>query len=95
VGILRDKDDPNSLIPQTTLAEARGLIASGVVAGGMTPKTECCIRALAQGVGAAHILDGRVPHSLLLEVFTNAGIGTMVVASAKGLTKATGPAPFA
>jgi acetylglutamate kinase len=44
-------------------------------------------------VGAAHILDGRVPHSLLLEVFTNAGIGTMVVASAKGLTKATGPAP--
>jgi len=95
VGILRDKNDPNSLIPQTTLAEARGLIASGVVAGGMTPKTECCIRALAQGVGAAHILDGRVPHSLLLEVFTNAGIGTMVVASTKGLTKATGPAPFA
>ena len=94
VGILRDKDDPNSLIPQTTLAEARGLIASGVVAGGMTPKTECCIRALAQGVGAAHILDGRVPHSLLLEVFTNAGIGTMVVASAKGLTKDSGPAPF-
>jgi acetylglutamate kinase len=60
----------------------------------MTPKTECCIRALAQGVGAAHILDGRVPHSLLLEVFTNAGIGTMVVASAKGLNKSTEPAPF-
>jgi acetylglutamate kinase len=94
VGILRDKDDPSSLIPQTTLAEARDLIASGVVAGGMTPKTECCIRALAQGVGAAHILDGRVPHSLLLEVFTNAGIGTMVVASAKGLNKSTESAPF-
>ena len=47
----------------------------------MTPKTECCIRALAQGVKAAHIIDGRVAHSLLLEVFTNAGIGTMVVGS--------------
>ena len=53
--------------------------ASKVVAGGMTPKTECCIRALAQGVAAAHIVDGRVPHALLLEVFTDAGIGTMVV----------------
>jgi acetylglutamate kinase len=47
----------------------------------MVPKTECCIRALAQGVRAAHILDGRVPHSLLLEVFTNSGIGTMVLGS--------------
>jgi acetylglutamate kinase len=81
-GILRDRDDPASLIRQLTLAEARQLIADGVVAGGMTPKTECCIRALAQGVKAAHIVDGRHPHALLLEVFTDAGIGTMVVGSA-------------
>ena len=50
----------------------------------MVPKTECCIRALAQGVKAAHIVDGRVPHALLLEVFTKAGIGTMVVGSSSG-----------
>ena len=61
------------------LSEARQLIHDGVVAGGMTPKTECCIRALAQGVAAAHIVDGRIPHALLLEVFTDAGIGTMVL----------------
>ena len=78
-GILRDRDDPASLIRKLGLAEARQLIQDGTVAGGMTPKTECCIRALAQGVAAAHIIDGRVPHALLLEVFTNAGIGTMVV----------------
>ena len=78
-GILRDRDDPVSLIRKLGLAEARQLIQDGTVAGGMTPKTECCIRALAQGVAAAHIIDGRVPHALLLEVFTNAGIGTMVV----------------
>jgi acetylglutamate kinase len=84
-GILRQKEDPASLIRQLTLAEARELIATGVVQGGMTPKTRCCIRALAQGVAAAHILDGRIPHSLLLEVFTDAGIGTMVVAGPSGL----------
>jgi len=80
-GILRDKDDPASLIQQLKLSEARQLIAEGVVNGGMTPKTDCCIRALAQGVAAAHIIDGRVPHALLLEVFTDTGIGTMVVGS--------------
>ncbi|MFN9618658.1 MAG: acetylglutamate kinase [Synechococcaceae cyanobacterium] len=80
-GILRDRHDPNSLIRHLGLAQARALIAQGVVAGGMTPKTECCIRALAQGVRAAHIVDGRVPHSLLLEVFTDAGIGTMLSGS--------------
>jgi acetylglutamate kinase len=78
-GILRKREDPESLIRQLRLSEARQLIADGVVAGGMTPKTECCIRALAQGVSAAHIIDGRVPHALLLEVFTDAGIGTMVL----------------
>ena len=80
-GILRDRDDPSSLIRQVSLAGARALIEDGIVAGGMTPKTECCIRAIAQGVAAAHIVDGRSPHALLLEVFTDAGIGTMVVGS--------------
>lgn len=76
-GVLRDQNDASSLIPHLRLSEARDLIAKGIVNGGMTPKTECCIRALSQGVNAAHIIDGRVPHALLLEVFTNAGIGTM------------------
>ena len=71
-GILRDRNEPESLIRKIRLSEARQLIEDGVVAGGMTPKTECCIRALAQGVSAAHIVDGRVPHALLLEVFTDA-----------------------
>ena len=84
-GILQDRDDPASLHRQLSLSAARQLMATGVVQGGMTPKTECCIRALAQGVGAAHIVDGRVPHALLLEVFTNAGIGTMVVGSQRHL----------
>jgi acetylglutamate kinase len=84
-GILRDRQDPNSLIRQLTLSGARQLIDDGLVDGGMTPKTECCIRALAQGVGAAHIVDGRTPHALLLEVFTDVGIGTMVVGSDRTL----------
>lgn len=78
-GILKDKNDPASLIRQLKLSEARQLIDEGLVDGGMTPKTECCIRALAQGLAAAHIIDGRVPHALLLEVFTDTGIGTMVI----------------
>ena len=77
-GILKDKEDSSTLIKLLRLSEARQLIDKGIVNGGMTPKTECCIRALAQGVAAAHIIDGRVPHALLLEVFTNSGIGTMV-----------------
>ena len=85
-GILRDRDDPSSLIRQVSLAGARALIEGGIVAGGMTPKTECCIRAIAQGVAAAHIVDGRSPHALLLEVFTDAGIGTMVVGSQRQIS---------
>lgn len=80
-GILKDKDIPSSLIRQLRITEARKLIEEGIVAGGMTPKTECCIRALAQGVAAAHIIDGRIPHALLLEIFTKTGIGTMVSGS--------------
>jgi len=78
VGILKDQNDLNSLIRHIKLSEVRELIDQGVVNGGMTPKAQCCIRALAQGVGAAHIIDGRIPHSLLLEIFTDKGIGTMI-----------------
>ena len=80
-GILNKKDDNSSLIKQITISEARKLIQDGKVDGGMTPKTECCIRALAQGVSAAHIIDGRISHALLLEIFTDSGIGTMVLGS--------------
>ena len=78
-GILMDENDPSSLIEKIRLSEARKLIDNGIVKAGMKPKVECCIRSLAQGVNAAHIIDGRTPHSLLLEVFTDAGIGTMVM----------------
>tara|TARA_B100000029_G_scaffold162895_1_gene158980 strand:+ start:2077 stop:3006 length:930 start_codon:yes stop_codon:yes gene_type:complete len=78
-GILRNKEDSSSLIKKINLSEARELIDHGIVSGGMLPKAKCCIRALAQGVAAAHIIDGRTPHALLLEVFTDSGVGTMVV----------------
>ncbi len=80
-GIMRDFHDPSTLISKLDIHEARELIASGVVAGGMIPKVNCCIRSLAQGVSTATILDGRMPHALLLEIFSDAGIGTMMVAS--------------
>ena len=78
VGLLRDVSDPTSLVQTLTLAELDDLMASGAVSGGMIPKLGSCAQAVRQGVGHAHILDGRVPHSLLLEVFTKEGIGTMV-----------------
>lgn len=74
-GILRDRADPSSLIREVTIAGVRRLVAEGVVAGGMIPKVQCCVRALAQGVSATHIIDGRQPHSLLLELLTDAGGG--------------------
>ncbi len=80
-GILKDYHDPSTLIYSLNIQEARQLIDDGVVAGGMIPKVNCCVRSLAQGVGAAHILDGRIPHALLLEIFTDSGIGSMIVAS--------------
>ncbi len=79
-GILEERDNMDSLIKQINLKEARELIEKSVVIKGMRPKTECCIRALAQGVKAAHIIDGRIEHSLLLEIFTNSGKGTMIIA---------------
>ncbi|MGG6295348.1 acetylglutamate kinase [Leptolyngbya sp. AN02str] len=80
-GILRDYHDLTTLIPKLDIQEARNLIDTGVVSGGMIPKVNCCVRSLAQGVRAAHIIDGRLPHALLLEIFTDAGIGSMIVAS--------------
>ncbi|GAB4379083.1 MAG: acetylglutamate kinase [Elainellaceae cyanobacterium] len=82
-GILRDYKDTSTLIPKVDIQEARKLIDQGIVGGGMIPKVNCCVRSLAQGVKAAHIIDGRIPHALLLEIFTDAGIGSMIVASSE------------
>lgn len=80
-GILKDYHDASTLLHKLDIQTARELIDDGVVSGGMIPKVNCCVRSLAQGVGAAHIIDGRVPHALLLEIFTDLGIGSMLVAS--------------
>lgn len=77
-GILRDKNDPATLIPEVTIAEAHQLYDEGVVSGGMIPKVDCCIEALHKGVGNVVIMDGRVPHSILMEILTDEGAGTMV-----------------
>ena len=77
-GILMDLEKPESLLKEIKLKDVRKLIDQKIVSQGMKPKTECCIRALAQGIKAAHIIDGRIEHALLLEIFTNAGIGTMI-----------------
>ena len=77
-GILRDKDDPSSLIPEITIAEANKLYEEGVISGGMIPKVDCCIEAIREGVKNVTILDGRVPHSILMELLTDEGAGTMV-----------------
>ncbi len=77
-GLRRVIDDPASLIRQTTPDELDALMADGTIAGGMIPKVESCVQAVRAGVRRAHILDGRIPHVLLLEVFTDEGIGTMV-----------------
>lgn len=76
-GILRDKDDPSSLIPQINVSEAPQLMREGVISGGMIPKVECCIEAIRRGVRKVFIIDGRVPHSILIEIITDEGIGTM------------------
>lgn len=78
-GILKDCENPATLIPKIDIQEARQLIANGTVGGGMIPKVNCCVRSLAQGVKATHIIDGRIPHALLLEIFTDGGIGTMLI----------------
>ncbi len=77
-GLMTNVDDPSSLVAKATVAELSGLIADGTVTGGMVPKVGACIEAVLAGASAAHMLDGRVPHVLLLELFTQAGIGTMI-----------------
>ena len=77
-GILRDKDDPASLISAVTVDEAMDLCAEGIVSGGMIPKVDCCIEAIQKGVQNVIIMDGRVPHSILMEILTDEGAGTMV-----------------
>ena len=80
-GILEDYSDPSTLLTKLDINKSRKLIEDGIVSGGMIPKVNCCVRSLAQGVGAAHILDGRIAHALLLEILTDEGIGSMIVAS--------------
>ncbi|MBO5200758.1 MAG: acetylglutamate kinase, partial [Clostridia bacterium] len=78
VGLLRDKDDESTLISSVCVSDAPQLMREGVISGGMIPKIECCVEAIRQGVDKVFILDGRVPHSLLIETLTNEGIGTML-----------------
>ena len=76
-GILRDKEDPSSLISQIQVSDAPTLMRDGVISGGMIPKVECCIEAIRRGVNRGFIIDGRIPHSILIETLTDEGIGTM------------------
>ena len=77
-GVLRDPSDPDSLIQKIRIDEVPGLIEEGVISGGMIPKIETCVKAIEGGVNSSHIIDGRKKHSLLLEIFTTDGIGTMI-----------------
>jgi acetylglutamate kinase len=78
-GVLKDKDDSNSIIKCINIEDAQKLFQSGVISGGMIPKVDCCIEALEHGVKKVIIMDGRVPHSILMEILTDEGAGTMVV----------------
>ncbi len=77
-GVLRDPSDPDSLIQKIRVDEVPGLIEEGIISGGMIPKIETCVKAIEDGVKSCHIIDGRKKHSLLLEIFTTDGIGTMI-----------------
>lgn len=76
-GLLRDKDDENTLISVVNVSEVQALKNQGVICGGMIPKIDCCVEAVRRGVHRAHIIDGRIPHSILMEMLTDEGIGTM------------------
>ena len=78
-GLLRDKDDTSTLIPKVNVSEVPYLKMQGIVSGGMIPKIDCCVEAVRRGVGGAVIIDGRVPHSILIEIFSNEGVGTQFV----------------
>ena len=79
-GILRDRHDPSTLIPEVTIVDIKKLCEEGVISGGMIPKVDCCVEAIHKGVKNVIIMDGRVPHSILMEILTNEGAGTMVSA---------------
>ena len=81
--ILRYMDDPDTLIPLIRLEEAPALAREGIISGGMLPKAECCAEALRQGVNKVFIIDGRIPHAILIETLTDEGIGTMFVDTQK------------
>jgi acetylglutamate kinase len=76
-GLLRDKDDESTLIPVVNVSDVPKLKKEGIISGGMIPKIDCCVDAVRRGVGKAHIIDGRIPHSILIELLTDEGIGTM------------------
>ena len=76
-GLLRDKNDDSTLIPFVQVSEVPYLIRQGIISGGMIPKVECCVEAVRRGVKKAVIIDGRIPHSILVEIFSDEGIGTM------------------
>ena len=76
-GLLRDKEDESTLIPVVNVSDVSRLKKEGIISGGMIPKIDCCVDAVRRGVGRAHIIDGRTPHSILVELFTDEGIGTM------------------
>ena len=77
-GVLKDVNDPKSLIQRIHIGDVEKYIEQGIIAGGMIPKIECCMLARNGGVPRTHIIDGRVPHSLLIEMFSDRGIGTMI-----------------
>ncbi len=77
-GLLRDRNDEDTLISQVRLPDVPGLVSQGIISGGMIPKVDCCVDAVENGVRRTHILDGRIPHSILIEVLSHAGIGTMI-----------------
>ncbi|MYJ82396.1 MAG: acetylglutamate kinase [Acidimicrobiaceae bacterium] len=83
-GLLADPADPSSLVSRATVGEVEAMIDSGAVSGGMIPKAQACMDAVLQGAGSAHMLDGRIPHAVLLELFTDAGIGTMITKGSAG-----------
>ncbi len=82
-GVLKDKDDPSTLIPEITVEQAKELYNDGIISGGMIPKVDCCIEAIEKGVENVIIMDGRVPHSILMELLTDEGAGTMVTGGKK------------
>ena len=82
-GLLKDKDDPSTLIPKVFVSDTPKLINEGIISGGMIPKIECCTEAIRRGVKKVFIIDGRIPHSILIEMLTDEGVGTMFVSGGK------------